>query len=60
MEQSNQKINHAENTYSYGGNYDFYEESSSIDGYYPRQPQKVDENAIHLFSDDNVHSCAVM
>ncbi|KAF3582364.1 hypothetical protein DY000_02032446 [Brassica cretica] len=60
LEQSNQKINnHGENSISYGGNYNFYEDSS-INGYYPRSPQKVDENDIHLFSDDNVHACAVM
>ncbi|CAG7905486.1 unnamed protein product [Brassica rapa] len=60
LEQSNQKINnHGENTISYGGNYNFYEDSS-INGYYRRSPQKVDENDIHLFSDDNVHACVVM
>ncbi|CAF2112308.1 hypothetical protein F2Q70_00041024 [Brassica cretica] len=60
LEQPIQKINHAENTISYNGKHDFYDDSS-ITGYnYPRPPQKVDENALHLFSDDNVHACAVM
>ncbi|CAH2063922.1 unnamed protein product [Thlaspi arvense] len=61
LEYSDHKIYHAENnTVSYSGKYDFYEDSSSINGLYPRPPQKVDENALHLFSDDNVHACAIM
>uniref|UniRef100_A0A1J3HRQ8 Heavy metal-associated isoprenylated plant protein 26 n=2 Tax=Noccaea caerulescens TaxID=107243 RepID=A0A1J3HRQ8_NOCCA len=71
LEQSDhQKINHAENTVSYNGKYDFYDDGfqnieQPINGYYYRRPsQKIqprtDENALHLFSDDNVHACAVM
>lgn len=64
---SDQKINHAKNTFSYNGKYDFYDNDDfqniepSINGYYyPRPSQKIDENALHLFSDDNAHACAIM
>lgn len=64
-----QKIYQAENTFSYSGKYEIYDDfqnidNSSINGYYPRPVQKVqstiDENALHLFSDDNAHACTVM
>ncbi|XP_010516293.1 PREDICTED: heavy metal-associated isoprenylated plant protein 20-like [Camelina sativa] len=65
LEQSDQKIYHQpENTISYSGKYDYYDNSPSINGYYPRPSQKaqptIDENALHLFSDDNVQACIVM
>ncbi|CAL9246106.1 unnamed protein product [Arabidopsis halleri] len=71
LEQSGQKIYPAENTFSYNGKYDFYDvddfqitNNSSINGYYLRPSQKVqptiDENALHLFSDDNAHACTIM
>lgn len=70
LEQSDHKIYQAENTFSYSGKYDFYDDfqnldNSSVNGYYPRpaqkvQPTTIDENALHLFSDDNAHACTVM
>ncbi|EOA26044.1 hypothetical protein CARUB_v10019458mg [Capsella rubella] len=75
LEQSDQKIydrHQAEHSFSsYGGKYDYYDDelqninnSASIHSYYPRPSRRVqptiDENALHLFSDDNVHACTVM
>ncbi|KAG7634702.1 Heavy metal-associated domain superfamily [Arabidopsis suecica] len=68
LEQSDQKIYQ---TISYSGKYDFYDvddfqntNNSTINGYYPSSYQKVqpniDENALHLFSDDNAHACTIM
>ncbi|CAN8254341.1 unnamed protein product [Cochlearia groenlandica] len=49
--------NHAENMEKY----ELYDDSfTNSNGYRIRPSQKVDENALHLFSDDNVHACVVM
>ncbi|VVB05932.1 unnamed protein product [Arabis nemorensis] len=54
-------INHSENTFSYNSRkYDYDNDESQNGYYYPRPSQKVDENALHLFSDDNAHACVIM
>ncbi|XP_030463706.2 heavy metal-associated isoprenylated plant protein 45 [Syzygium oleosum] len=50
-----------ESTYSTTYNYYRHGFNESIHGYFPNQAYStVDDNTVFMFSDDNVHACAVM